>query len=191
MVVWRSAADGRRETSNSRPCYHCTKSLCHFQRKIGREIVVTFSTGDPHRPWAVRIPVSSLWKWNDSPPVFTFGHIPLLLKRAHSWVVIKEKFVSEIIQGRKKVENRPPIPKRGCWSTAPKVGVMVLLGIVVGANPKKDLPAYVAGMAKVYVSRPDASRIHICDFIHIQKRFLPKGSGFPGFLSGSDFLASY
>jgi len=181
LKVWRTSACG--DLRLARPCHHCTKSLFHFARKYFLHFTVTFSTGNPREPWARRLSLQRLCHYGGLAPSITFGNLPQLLARVHSWVMMKGVYADAVREGKKTVENRPARPKKGSWKGAPLPNRRVLLGIVACANRKENKPAHLSCLAEVEVRSKEASKIYIVRVIPLQRTPLARGSGFPGFVS--------
>lgn len=171
--------------SLARPCHHCTHKLVSMEKVFKRRyksvnVKVSFSI-DTHRLSRWLTP-NELWNYDNSSPIITFGNMSSVFSKIHSWLTIKPHYVQKILTGEKKVENRPPKPKRGSWLKAPVPNKKVLLGVIEGANKKLKIGSRIVAILIVSCIAKDASCIVIHKIIKVAPYYC---KGFPGFISNT------
>jgi hypothetical protein len=152
-------------------------------KKRGCDVRVKFSLMNGNMTnW---LTIDKLITYNNTSPIITFGNIPSLMSKVHSWVCIKEKYVKEIISGEKTIENRPPKPQKGSWLNSPTKNKKVILGVIRGADKKLNKPPAIVAFLTVIVKDTKASQIYILKCITITPHNIRRG--FPSFMDNGTF----
>lgn len=189
IIIFRAKKDYNNNIllSLARPCHHCTHHLINMEKnlrkKFGENVVVKISFSINTNTFSKWIGPIGLWDWSNTNPIITFGKMSTIFSKVLSWVCIKPCYILTILSGEKKIENRPPKPKKGSWKNAPLPNKTVILGVVEGSNKKLKIGARVTALLFVTCSDKSASKIIIHKYIKVA--YYPC-KGFPGFISNND-----